>query len=381
MPGRFGAAVSEHPLVAHATGEVLGQVLDAVGEQPDVAVVSVTRALGSQLGEICRAVQSLLNPGTIVGVAAPGVVGNQREVEQGSALSLWAGRPGPVTPVRLESHQVDGGWEVTGYPPECDAGTLVLVGDARSFPAEGFLEHLAHDKPQVAVVGGLVAAQGAPVALANASESLVLDGSGYENGAVGFALAPDAADSLVSQGCRPVGQPFIVTAAEGRTIKELGGVPARERLRVLAEEADDATKELLAGGVLLGLVVDESRVSFEQGDFLIRGLAGADVASGAVYAGHNISVGQTVQFQVRDASTASEDLHLALERRSGEGALLFTCNGRGENLFEVPSHDATAIYEALHGAPVGGLFCDGELGPVGTRNYVHGYTASAVLFK
>ena len=371
---RFGAAVSEHPLLSHATGEVVGQVLDAVGEEPDVAAVFLTGPTITSADEVIGVIRSLLRPKLLVGCSAVSVMGNEREVEDVAAVSLWAGRVDGVVGVRLEAERTPDGWTIGGFPADVDRGTLVLLADPFSFPVDGLLHQLAEHAPALRVVGGLASASAAP-----GGNRLILDDAVSSAGAVGFVVPEGAASTLVSQGCRPVGEPFTVTDVEHNLIAGLGGRPAVERLQDVVAEADDATKQLLQAGLHIGIVVNEHQVDFRRGDFLIRGVMGVDRTSGAVAVGDRVGLGQTVQFQVRDADTADEDLRELLEGRSAAGALVFTCNGRGTHLFGEPDHDASAIYEALR-APLAGMFCAGEIGPVGDRNHMHGFTASVVLF-
>jgi small ligand-binding sensory domain FIST len=184
-----------------------------------------------------------------------------------------------------------------------------------------------------------------------------------------------------------VGAPYTITGAEGNLILELGGRPPLERLREMAATMSDEDRELLAGGLHLGLVINEYQAELHQGDFLVRGIAGADPESGAIAVAEVPEVGQTAQFHVRDARSADEDLRhalglqcAALGDRRAAGALLFTCTGRGSRLFAEPDHDAGLLAEMLGEIPVAGFFCDGELGPVGGRNFLHTFTASVALF-
>ena len=173
---------------------------------------------------------------------------------------------------------------------------------------------------------------------------------------------------------------MIVTAAEGNVIGELAGRPALERVEELAERAGPEERALLASGLHVGLAIDEHRSTFGRGDFLVRGVLGADRAAGAVVVGDTVEVGTTVQFHVRDADAADEDLRALLAPASGDGALLFTCNGRGSRLFGEPDHDARALRDALGTDAIAGMSCAGEVGPVGGRSFVHGFTASVLLF-
>jgi small ligand-binding sensory domain FIST len=190
-------------------------------------------------------------------------------------------------------------------------------------------------------------------------------------------------ESVVSQGCRPFGQPLVVTKADHNIIGELGGRPALGRLQ--AEAGSSLTPEEIAvleeGGLLIGRVIDERRETFGPRDFLMRQVLGADRSSGAIAVGDVVPVGTTVQFHLRDARTADEDLHILLAPRQAEGALLFTCNGRGTRLFPAPDHDVDVMAEELGPVPLAGFFAAGEVGPVGDRSFLHGLTASIVLFR
>jgi small ligand-binding sensory domain FIST len=193
---------------------------------------------------------------------------------------------------------------------------------------------------------------------------------------------------LVAQGCRPVGDPYTVTRADGNLIFELGGRPPLARLREMAATLPAEDQELLAAGPHLGLVIDEYQSEARLGDFLVRSIVGADPASGAMAVAGDVEVGQTVQFHVRDARSADDDLRRVLAREAGgpggrppAGALLFTCTGRGSRMFPGPDHDAGLLAETLGPLPVAGFFCDGELGPVGGQNFLHTFTASIALFS
>lgn len=170
-------------------------------------------------------------------------------------------------------------------------------------------------------------------------------------------------------------------------IYELGGRPPLVRLQELAAALPARDRELLAQGLQLGMVIDEYQAERGQGDFLIRGVIGAEPESGAIVVSDEMEVGQTVQFHVRDADSADQDLRRTLDRevtaaggRRAGGALLFTCNGRGSRMFSEPDHDAGLLAKTLGDMPVAGFFCAGELGPVGGQNFLHAFTASIALF-
>ena len=279
-------------------------------------------------------------------------------------------------PVALQLEETPSGAAVTGWPADLgEAATLLLLADHFSFPTDAFLHRLNIERPGLAVIGGLASAANHP-----GGNRLALDGEVRADGAVGVFLDGVVVETVVSQGCRPIGKPFTVTRADRNLVVELGGQPALRRLEELAAGATESDRELLRRGLQVGLVVDEHKVDFERGDFLVRSVLGADPDVGSIAVGDQIDVGQTLQFQVRDGAAADEDLRALLGSHSAAGALVFTCNGRGRHLFGVPDHDSGVIAEILGSVPAAGAFCAGELGPVGGRNFVHGFTASLALF-
>jgi len=380
MAKPFAAALSEHPNAAVATGDVVGRVLEALGDPdqpPDLAMVFVTPVHAAAIEEIVATINATLAPTSMLGCAAVSVVGGEREVERGPAISLWAGRTGRVTPFHLSVAQSPDGLTFTGWPeviPD-DASALLLLPDPFTFPTDDLLRRMEEDRPGMPVVGGMASAARAP-----GGNRLVIDDRVVTSGAVGAFLGPEVeVTTVVSQGCRPVGSPFVVTKAEHNIVYELAGRPAVERLQEVAAALPDDDRELLADMVQIGRVIDESKLDFGPGDFLVRQVVGADPNSGALRVGDIVEVGSTAQFQVRDASTADEDLRRMVGGRSAQAALVFTCNGRGTHLFPEPHHDAMVVSESLGGAPTAGMFCAGELGPIGGHNFMHGFTASVVL--
>jgi len=380
LPG-FAAAMSQHPDAATAVGEVVGQVIEALAGAegpPDLALLFVTPPHVAAVEAAAHALIAALKPTTLLGVTAVSVVGGPHEVERGPAVSLWAGHTGPVTPFHLNVVSTPDGPTFTGWPdviPD-DSPAMLLLADPFSFPADALLDRLGEDRPGLAVVGGLASAARAP-----GGNRLVIDGQVVTEGAVGAFLGPSVeVSTIVSQGCRPVGTPFVVTQAEGNVVYELAGRPALERLQEVAATLSEDDRRLMSELVQLGRVIDETKLDFDRGDFLVRTVVGADPEAGALAVGDVVDVGSTTQFQVRDATSADEDLrHLVADRRA-DGALLFTCNGRGRNLFTTPDHDAGIVANSLDGAPLAGMFCAGEIGPIGGRSFLHGFTASVVLF-
>jgi small ligand-binding sensory domain FIST len=206
----------------------------------------------------------------------------------------------------------------------------------------------------------------------------------HAEGAVGAVVSGLPVLTVVSQGCRPIGREAVITRCEGNVVYELAGKPALERLRTEIAALSSEERALAAGGLLAGLVIDENRPEYDTGDFLMRGLLGADEASGVLALGDKARVGQTLRFFVRDAASAEADLRRALRgvlrRARPAGALLFTCNGRGTNMFPQPDHDARVVADALGTQALAGFFCGGEIGPVGGKAFLHGFTATLAVF-
>jgi len=377
----FAAALSQHPVPADAVGNVAGELLEQLGPAPDLVTLFVTAPLAGALEDIASALHDVLAPRVMIGAAASAVLAGDRGVEDGPAISAWAGRlPTSTTPVRLDAVATSDGWITSGLPQDVSPGSsLLLLVDPFSFPVDAWLTDVAQAHPTLRVIGGLASAAQGP-----GGNRLVLGRRVLDDGAVGILLGAPP-DTVVAQGCRPIGQPFIVTKAERQVIYELAGRPALERLMEIVDALPPDERALAARGLHCGIVADEHLLEFGRGDFLIRSVLGADRSVGAVAVGDEVAVGATVQFQVRDAGTAGDDLrHLLAERAPADprhaGALVFTCNGRGSHMFGDPHHDAAITSEVLDGAAIAGMFCAGELGPVAGRNAVHGFTASVAIF-
>jgi len=382
----FAASMSEHPLATHAIGEVIGDVLEQLGEGPDLAVLFVTGAFAGATEDLANAVRVLLKPKSLVGATAVSVLSGPREVEGRAAVVLFAaswggrlrtGRDG-ARAVRFDAEREGDGWRLTGTDDVAtDGATLILLADPFSFPVDGFLEEITRRAPGLTVIGGLASA-----ANGSGGNRLVADDVVISQGAVGLYLPPGVpVRALVSQGCRPVGEPLVVTRSRDNLIEEIAGVPALDRLLDTAERASPEDRALMARALQLGIVLDESQESFGPGDFLIRAVLGADRENRAVAVTTDVSVGSTVQFQVRDRDSADQDLRATLVDATGQAALVFTCTARGVDLFGEPDHDASAVFEHVDGGATAGMFCAGEVGPVGGQPFLHAFTTSILLFE
>jgi small ligand-binding sensory domain FIST len=383
---RFGSALSTLADCQAAAAEVCEGVQRQLSGSPDLVLLFSSVHRLDSFGSLLEEVTGRLRPGTLLGCTGESIVGRGTEIEDGPALSLWAGifPRARLRSMHLETAATPEGPTLVGWPddlPETwpDGSLLLVLGDPYSFPADALLGRLNEDQPGVRAVGGMASGGNLPGEI-----RLFLDGREIQGGAVAALLSGDVgARTVVSQGCRPIGGPLVITKAERNLILELGGKPPLVQLREIFETLPPQDQTLIQKGLHVGRVINEYQERFSRGDFLIRNVIGADPRSGSVAVGDLMRPGQTVQFHVRDQRTADEDLCELLRQARDSGpaaALLFTCNGRGTRLFDEPHHDASAIDRELGGLPLGGFFAQGEIGPVGGRNFLHGFTASVLLF-
>lgn len=372
---RLGAGISTSPAAADAAVEAAREAARPLqGEQADLAFLFMSAHHVDRAAEAVFALREELAPRSLAGCVAQGVLGRDLEVESRPAVAVWAGSL-PGATVRSFRLEPDG----SGLPSLEDPALVVLLVDPFTFPAGRFLQRLNEEAPGLAVVGGLAAGAGRP-----GTQAFVVDGELFADGAVAVAIGGVSVRTVVSQGCSPIGREMVITRAEGNVVYELAGERAIDRLRREVERLSPAERALVAQGILAGLVIDENKAEYGRGDFLVRGVLGADESSGAIVVGEQVRVGQTLRFHVRDAETADEDLRESLSREVGSaraaGALLFTCNGRGTHMFDEESHDARTVSELLGSPAVAGFFCGGEIGPVGGRAFLHGFTATLAVF-
>ena len=378
---RIGAGVSAAGDARNAAVKAAREAAAPLsGEPVDLAFLFLSAAHLENAEAAADAVSEELEPRHLLGCVAQGVVGRDRELEDGPAAAVWAGAlPGArIEPFHATAVETPDGIAVAGFPELDEAELVALLVDPFTFPAGPLLARLNEDFPGLPFVGGI--AVGGDEA---GAQALVVDGEIYTEGAAGALLADVAVRAVVSQGCAPIGRDAVITRAEGNVVFELAGQPALDRLREEITALSPAQQALAARGLLAGLVIDENLPEYGRGDFLMRGLLGADEETGALAVGERVRVGQTLRFHVRDAGSADEDLReavLAVGDAPVAGALLFTCNGRGTNMFGEPDHDARVVSEALRSRALAGFFCGGEIGPVGDRAFLHGFTATMAVF-
>ncbi len=389
---RCASTISDRPIAADAGKALVDSLAIELGETaPDLIFLFVSPHFEDELDGALAAFQAVYPDGVIVGCTAQGTIGGNREIERGPSMSALAAvlpgvqiSPFSLTQAQLESLAGAAGWEsIVGDSPE-NTPVFVAFGDPYSVDIQRFVQGLNATFPGAPLFGGVASAAEQP-----GQNRLVADCEICYEGLVGVAMSGNIeVVDVVSQGCRPIGKPFVITKAERNIIHELGGQPPLAQFQAVFRDLDAGDEKLAREALLIGRAIDERRDVFQRGDFLIHNIMAADSSSGAIAIAGPARVGTTVQFHVRDARCADEDLRhlLAPHARAAstagfEAALLFGCNGRGTRMWPYPNHDINVLHDVVGPIPTAGFFCAGEFGPVGGRNFIHGFTASIALMR
>ena len=386
---RFHCAVSREESAREAVEEVIQDAIEATDGKVDAAFAFFTAHHRDEAEEVLERLWLELDPQALIGCSAEGVIGGDDEIEREPGIAILAAN---LSDVRLHPfhiagpddwrHVLEDGEELkdrVGTGPQ--TRVIVALGDPFTTPLDQLLRVLDASAPGVPVVGGMASSAGRP-----GQNVLFRNDQAFDHGLVGMSFSGALrVQTIVSQGCRPIGKPLVITRSRENMLEQLGGKPALAVLQEVVESLEAEDRDLLQHGLFVGRAISEYRERFGRGDFLVRNLIGADQESGSIALADYVRTGQTVQFHVRDARTADEDMKLMLEeQRSSEppaGGLLVSCNGRGVRLFEEPGHDIRAARSAMPSTPIAGFFAAGELGPVGGKNFIHGHTASLALFR
>ncbi|GAA4096995.1 FIST N-terminal domain-containing protein [Nonomuraea soli] len=385
LTSRFADGLSVGTDLVTAAESAVGQALSRLsgpadlvcffvcGEDPDDVTLAGLRAM------------DVAGDAMVIGCSATGVIGDGHGVELVPSVSAWAATldGARLTTFQLETLTAEDRFVVVGLPERHpDDRVAILLADPYSFPTDAFVERSGEVLGDLPLIGGL-----ANGLRGRDSVRLFADGEVYTEGAIGVLISGEInVSTVVSQGCRPIGPTMAVTRVEDNLLLELAGQPALARLEDIVSDLDEDDRELVASGLQIGIAMDEYAERHERGDFLIRGVLGIDPEREAVAIGDVVEIGRTVRFQVRDAETADEDLHALLDAHRAQlgridGALLFSCNGRGSAMFGSADHDAVAVRDTLGPIGVAGFFAAGEVGPVAGHNHVHGFTASVLVFS
>ena len=360
------------------------------GMDADLVVLFASHHHAEEVETLVSEVWDGVSARNLIGCLADGVIGPTHEIERAPAVALWAAKlPGAprILPFVLDQQDVEGfegpdEWlDRIGVSAKDKPGFLVLP-EPFSIDAERTLDRLDEVFPGCTIAGGMASGGTSP-----RQNRLFLNDQVIRQGMVGVSITGSVAICpVVSQGCRPVGEPFVVTKAEQYVIQELRGRPAMEVLRDVFSNADPNDRALMQKGIHVGRVVDERLRNFGRGDFLIRNLMGV-VGETGLAINSLVRPGQMIQFHVRDSKTATEEMRALLAGKIAQmpkppaGGLLFTCNGRGTGLFGSPDHDIGLVNSVAKGCPIAGFFAQGEIGPIGSKTFIHGFTSSLVLFR
>ncbi len=385
---RFACSISSETDAGLAVDELLRPIDARVTPgMVDLVLLFATAHFDDELEDVVDQVSAAFPGAVLLGCTAGGTIGGDKELEGVPSMSLLAAsmpdveiRPFHMRQRDLKSIQSALDWErIVGVAPESKPAFIALADPFR-FAIHDFVNRLNEAFPGVPLVGGVASAGVMPD-----QNRLTISGDIHRDGVVGVALTGDfAVDTVVSQGCRPIGRPFVITKGKKNVIQALGAKPALKQLHSVIVDLSEEDGELAKQSLFIGRAIDEYKEQFTRGDFLIHNIIGVDRKSGAIAIAGKARVGATMQFHVRDAASADEDLRAMLARHSAtgvQGAMLFGCNGRGTQMWPEAGHDIGVLRELLGDVPVAGFFCGGEFGPVGGRNFVHGFTASIALFR
>ena len=389
---RWGSAVSDAASLTEAVGHVAEQVQEQLdGRDADLVMAFVSPQHAPSYLSVPELIGSQFGNAAFVGCSGGGVIGGGHEVEQRPGVAICAASlpDVEVTPFHVEQDDVPD----ADAPPEAwerligvaadDRPVLVLLPDPFSIQADALVSGLDYAFPGSTKIGGL--ASGGSQASQNA---LFLGSRTLRRGAVGIALTGDIeAETIVAQGCRPIGEAAVVTECERNVILKMGEERPLDVLQKLFQEAEERDRGLMRRALHVGILMDPLADTFAAGDFLIRNVLGLDEKNGSMAVGEMVREGQVVQFHLRDAEAAHEDLSAVLTRyvsengqRKPEAALLFSCLGRGQHLFGEADHDTSMFRSMVAPVPLTGFFCNGEIGPVGGSTFLHGYTSSFAIF-
>ena len=392
VPMRFTSGISDAVNAQEAAETVCRHVLDQLaGSTCDLACVFASTIYRTSWPSLLTDIHERLKPAALIGCSGSGIIGGGQELEWVPAISIVAAHlpgvrlfPFVVTPNELELSSPGGFWiDKIGASPEAHP-VFILIADPYTGQPAKLISELNATYRTRPIVGGLVSGGNEP------GEHLLFKNTDvHHEGAVGVAMTGNITmDTVISQGCRPIGRPYVVTKAEDNVVVQLGGRQALAVLHEVLSGLSPEDRELAQrGSVFVGLVINELRPSFISGDFLIRNIVGIDPDLGAIAVADEVEVGHTLQFQLRDPSTSRQELRRLLQQSQPSrmsppaGCLLFNCTGRGKSLYGLAHQDVKTIQTVSGKLPIGGFFCNGEIGPVGGTNFLHGYTASLCLFR
>ncbi len=386
---KWVSSINSSPSFEKALRQTLGEMKETLGkDSADIAFLFASPHYRGEMIDLWPTLRRDIKIKNIIGCTAGGVIGDGKEVEQEPALSLTVGHlPNvQVKPFLIQQEELPDAdkppraWrDLMGVPAELKPHFFIF-SDPFSLDSMALLDGLDYAYPGSVKIGGL--ASGGQEARENL---LLLNEKVLSKGSVGFAVSGDLqVEAIVAQGCRPIGKPMSITQSDQNILFSVDNQTPLEYIQDLYETLPERDQELLQSSLFLGILMDPYKVEPKQGDFLIRNIIGLDQKKGHLAIGAPLRNGQTVQFHLRDANTSRDDLKMMLSQAKSEkasGAVLFSCMGRGRRLYGTDNHDSDLLKSVVGNIPVGGFFCNGEIGPVDGKTYLHGYTSSIAVFS
>ena len=379
---RWATAISQAARIEDALDEALDTIAsDLDDRQPTLIAAFASPDYLSHASRVVPHVAERHPDATLLGCSAAGIIGAGHEIEHERALSVTAAVLPDVTvePFHLDDDPESWRQRIDMDPHQARA--VVILPDPLTCPVEELIRWLDRAYPTSVKIGGLASGGMSPGAMALFAGRVTA-----RRGAVGVVMGGEiAADTIVAQGCRPIGTPLFATRVEGNAILELDGQPALNVLETLHSQLSPGDQRLFRHSLFLGLVMNPDRQEYQQGDFLIRNILGVQSDLEALLVAAELTPNQVIQFHLRDAKTSAADLEHLLSQHEGRprpsGALLFSCVGRGLGLYGHLGHDSGLFHRQFPNIALGGFFCNGEIGPVSGQTFLHGYTSSFALFR
>ncbi len=390
---KWTSAVSEHRFLKYAVAECAAEIKEALGEQSaDLIIAFVSAHHAARYDDLPGLVRELVGDSVLIGCSGGGIIGAGKEVEHSPGFAMTAAVLPDVAlnlfhvedPILPDGDAPPEDWEAIIGVPAADEPHLLVLADPFSLRGENLLAGLDYAFPQAVKIGGLASGGNEPQ-----GNALFAGDAVHRSGAVGVAIQGNIEiDTVVAQGCRPIGERMQITSCQSNMLLELDGTPPLEVLREMVQGLSERDRKLAQHSLFLGVVMDAFNEEPKLGDYLIRNIVGMDARAGGLSIGEMLKEGQRVQFHLRDAETSTHDLNAMLDQYVGEGqppsesgALLFQCLGRGSYLYGRPDHDTDMFREKVSAMPLTGFFCNGEIGRVAGSTYLHGYTSFFGIFR
>ena len=385
-------SITERSLT-QSVAQAADHLLEALGgRDPDLLLVFVSSHHRNHFAALPGLLRREFDSTQILGCLGVSVIGAGHESGDTPAVAMMGAllpevylqathlEQGETPPLYAERSLWDQTLQITDQPPACQ----IVFSDPFTFNTDALLKALDRHYPNTVKLGGLASGLEQP-----GMPSLLLNDKVYQSGAICLSMSGDIqVDTLVAQGCRPIGEPMFANATHDHLILQLDGKIPREILTELYENLDRNDRKLFTEALFLGIAMQSQQSQYQQGDYLIRTILGLDPDSGALLVNTQIPAQSVVQLHVRDALTATEDLERQLKSYlkhnfplQNSGVLLLTCVGRGTEFYGHKDHDCNAFKQSIGDLPIAGFFCNGEIGAVRGTTHLHGYTSVFGIFR